>query len=101
MFLHSPTLSLILFAIVLIGAKKVFDALVKVFSSPFKQVPIARVRRSAFIIVGMSIGVMAAPLLIPFGGPMRLLVMVVYLIYVGSGLMQVWSWFSGSKPDAK
>ena len=31
MFLHSPTLSLILFAIVLIGAKKVFDMLVKVF----------------------------------------------------------------------
>ncbi len=37
MFLHSPTLSLILFAIVLIGAKKVFDMLVKVFGSPFKS----------------------------------------------------------------
>ncbi|HNH74502.1 MAG TPA: hypothetical protein PKN86_08105 [Candidatus Obscuribacter sp.] len=101
MIASSAFLSLLLFGIVLIGAKKVFDALVKVFSSPFKQVPIARVRRSAFIIVGMSIGVMAAPLLIPFGGPMRLLVMVVYMIYVGSGLMQVWSWFSGSKPDGK
>ena len=100
MFLHSPTLSLILFGIVLIGAKKVFDMLVKVFGSPFKSVPVQRVRRSAFIVVGMSIGIMAAPLLIPFGGPFRAIVAIVYMIYIGCGLWQVWAWFYGSDKSA-
>ena len=62
--------------------------------------PVQRVRRSAFIVVGMSIGIMAAPLLIPFGGPFRAIVAIVYMIYIGCGLWQVWAWFYGSDKSA-
>ncbi|MBN8662427.1 MAG: hypothetical protein BWY75_00316 [bacterium ADurb.Bin425] len=101
MILSSSIFSLALFLVVLIGAKKVFDALVKFFSSPFKSVPIQRVRRSAFIVVAISIGVMAAPLLIPFGGPARVVVFALYTIYLGCGFWQVWTWFQGSENTSK
>jgi hypothetical protein len=93
MFLSHPTLSLILFAIVLVGAKKVFAVLVKMFS--FSHVPEATRRRAAFMVVGTSIALMAAPLIIPFGGPFRLLVALVYMLYIGCGLWQVWAWYYG------
>ncbi|MDX1990481.1 MAG: hypothetical protein SFV17_27555 [Candidatus Obscuribacter sp.] len=94
MFLSHPTLSLMLFAIVLVGAKKVFAVLVKMFA--FSHASEAKRRRAAFMLVGTSIALMAAPLIIPFGGPFRLLVALLYMLYIGCGLWQVWAWYYGS-----
>ncbi len=95
MIMHSPLLSLILFAVVLLGARKIFKAVTSFTQGLFKSMSPQRVRHVAFTVIGLSIMVMAAPLLIPFGGPFRLVVMLVYMLYAGCGLWQVFSLFYG------
>lgn len=95
MLFSHPFISLLLFAIVAVGANKIYKAIVAAVSKTFKSASPRRVQHVAFTVVAASIMLMAAPLLIPFGGPVRGLVMLVYLAYVGCGLWQVWSWYYG------
>ena len=93
MIISHPFISLLLFAIVAIGAKAMHDSIVSLITKLFKSCSPKVVKHVAFTVVAASVMLMTVPLLIPFGGPVRAVVMVLYLVYAGSGLWQVWSFF--------
>lgn len=102
MLATSSILSLALFAIVILGAVKVYKALINFFAKLFKKVAPEKIQRVTFIIVSISILIMAAPLLIPFGGPIRLIILSLYVLYCGCALWQIWAWINSfKKPTSK
>lgn len=85
--------SLLVLAIILLGAYKVYLAAVHTFLKLFKKANPEHVERFAFITIGVTILIMVVPLLIPFGGPMRMIVLALYAVYGIGGLVQIWHWF--------
>lgn len=99
--LISGITSLVVLGIILLGARKVYLGAVHAFLKLFKKANVEHVERVAFITIGVTILIMVAPLLIPFGGPVRLIVLALYALYGIGGLVQVWHWFGPVEEEKK
>lgn len=95
MFISHPIISLILFAVVAFGASKVFRFISHHCNRLMPSIGERRVKHIAWTVVGRSLALMAAPLLIPFGGPVRTMIMLIYVVYVSVSLWSVYTGYFG------
>ena len=93
--------STLLILIVALGARKVWKSLVWLLSRPFKhpsETRVAHIKRAAFIVVAITVVAVPLPYNIPFNGAIRTGIWLLYLLYAGLGLFQIYDFFVG-KPD--
>ncbi len=87
--------SILLIAIIGLGAYKVWRFLVSAFSKPFKTPNVAKIRKVAFLIVALTIVSMLTPFLLPFNSSLRIVIYAFYALYAVLGLSQIWDWVNG------
>jgi len=88
--------SLLLLAVIALGAFKVWRVIVnglsKVVKNPSRQ---PAVRKVAFLFVALTVISMLTPFLLPFNSGIRIVIYAAYALYAVLGLSQIWDWVSG------
>lgn len=92
----SGIVSLVLLAVIALGAYKVWRLIVsglnKVFKNPSRQ---PAIRKAAFLFVALTVVSMLTPFLLPFNSSIRVAIYAAYALYAVLGLSQIRDWVSG------
>jgi|JI61114C2RNA_FD_contig_31_3832767_length_1216_multi_4_in_0_out_0_2 hypothetical protein len=88
-------IGLLFAAIIALGARKVWLFVVHLLSKMFHHE--AGIKKGAFIVIVVTVMLMAAPLIMPFSPALRMVVWALYLLYAGLGLYQVYDWLPFGK----
>ena len=97
MVLFGSTFSLLLLGVILLGAYKVWMGITHLLSKPFHQTEERHIKKISFIVVAVSVLLMVAPFLIPTALGFKEFVGVLYIIYGGTSVYQIYSWFNKDK----
>jgi len=92
-------IGLLFFAIIVLGARKVWLFTVHLVSKLINHE--TAVKHVAFVIIVLTIMAMAAPFIMPFSPALRLVVWALYLLYAGLGLWQVYDFLPFGKGNDK
>jgi|GEM_PF-4115950 len=97
MLIFSSAFSMLLLAVILLGAYKVWMGITHLLSKPFHQTEERHIKKVSFIVVAVSVLLMVSPFLIPTALGFREFVGVLYIIYGGTSVYQIYSWFNKDK----
>jgi len=97
MLIFSSGASLLLLSVILLGAYKVWMGITHLLSKPFHQTEERHIKKISFICVAVSVLLMVSPFLIPTALGFREFVGVLYIIYGGTAVYQIYSWFNKDK----
>ncbi|MBS1993979.1 MAG: hypothetical protein JSS83_25885 [Cyanobacteria bacterium SZAS LIN-3] len=101
MLIFSSSFSLLLLGVILLGAYKVWMGITHLLSKPFHQAEERHIKKISFIVVAITVLMMVSPFLIPTALGFKEFVGVLYIIYGGTSVYQIYSWFNRDSGDKK
>lgn len=93
------TLSLIPLAIIIFGAYHVWLTITLGLGKMLNHWHEAQIQKIAFVVIGLTILAMVAPLLIPTSLGIKEFVGVMYLVYGGTTLVHIYNWYQKRKSN--